>query len=131
VVASDDRAPPSALRFAVTDTAYLGPDVVLLPPASPSERRSMLPVVPIDPSNNRGPAFEIDVQGCTPVLVYGGSDYGYPVGYPVQPRPVIESQSSGCAVAPGPGSNAVGPGITLSSMLALLLTACRRARVRA
>jgi hypothetical protein len=128
VVASDDHAPLSALRFGIND-ALLGPDLVLLMPGSAVP--TTLPLVPIDPSNNRGPALQIDVDACTPLVIYGGSDYGFPASaLPVQRRPVAASQDggggSGCAVVPGSASGAVGVGIALFSVLTVLAAARRR-----
>ncbi|MEO8183626.1 MAG: hypothetical protein ABI895_32745 [Deltaproteobacteria bacterium] len=123
VVASDDHATAGALRFAIDTLAYLGPDVVLPTPISlTDEGRTTVSVVPIDPSNNEGPAFEIDVEAC-----YLPPTDGPPPG-PIRrlPRPAeADSSASGCALAPRPAPSAMGV-VALFLLLTLLPIARRR-----
>jgi hypothetical protein len=133
VVASDDHVPPSALRFASDAVAFLGPNLVLPTPApTNSGGRATLLVVPIDPSNNRGPGREVDVEACLRLVGEDGfNDSQPPLASPTAPALVAGTPgSSGCAVASGLATPASGLGVTLFALLTVLATARRRASPR-
>jgi hypothetical protein len=125
VVAADDHATTSELRFAIDAVAYLGPDVVLPTPGVPiNEPRTTVSVVALDPSNNRGPAFEVDVESC--YLPVTDTLQAAPASSPPVSRDAA-SAGSGCTLAPRQAPSAIG-GVSLSALLTVLLTARRRAR---
>ena len=125
VVASDDHAPASALRFGIDTVAYLGPNVALPTPSVPiDEPRTTVLVVPIDPSNNRGQAFELEVESCyVPV-----TDILQPA--PAPPAPASReaaSPGSGCVLRPTPAPSAISA-ISMFVLLTVLPIARRRVR---
>jgi hypothetical protein len=98
----------SALRFEPNDAvALLGPNLVLPtfgPP--PDSGTTTLSLMPIDPSNNRGPAFALDTQGCfLPV-----TDRLLPRAAPPPRAAARPSPDSGCAVASGASNLCAGRG---------------------
>jgi hypothetical protein len=125
VVASDDHATASSLRFAIDAVAYVGPNVVLPTPGVPlNEPRTTVSVVPLDPSNNRGQAFELEVESC--YLPVTDRLQAAPAPPPPASRDAA-SPDSGCVLAPRLAPSAIG-GVSLSLLLTVLLTARRRAR---
>lgn len=123
VEASDDHAAPGALRFESFELALLGPDLVFpAPTLDVDERRAHLSLVPIDPSNNRGPTLEVEVEGCPRSDVFDDeSDIA-----PAPSEPVALQKHGGCTFTAGSTRPA-----TACAVLALAaLLAARRPRSR-
>jgi hypothetical protein len=112
VVASDDLAPPNALRFLVDEQAWLGPRLSLARMGA-SLQSQHVQVVPVDPSGNRGELASVDLadlrfcgfppnQGLDDAV--GGSA---PTTIPA-PRPPLPSEPRhdhhGCSLAAPPAS---------------------------
>ena len=109
VAASDDRAPPSALRFLVDEQAWLGPDLLLAGHPGFSFAPRPVQVVPVDPSGNRGSALTVDVGWCGGPPPYGDSTGGsyapapeppaLPELPPQPPRQQPHQSKHGCGLA--------------------------------
>lgn len=123
VTAFDDRAPPDALRFQSFGLALLGPNLIVpAPEVSDREGVASLALTPIDPSNNRGLTFIVEVGGCLKPDVQsedGFDDYLGPETAPMQPRRLGDR---GCAFAGSPSADdGTGSGV-LAALLALVVT---------
>jgi hypothetical protein len=97
VSATDDHAPPGALRYTTYQDGWLGPTFVSSTPLVAGEGRETLSIFPVDPSGNRGAPVEVEVVGCPSYR--DGIDYLEPDPYPAPPRHVGTSSNAGCSLA--------------------------------
>jgi len=126
VSASDDHAPPGALRYTTFQDGWLGPTLVIETPTGSSAPRTSMSIIPVDPSGNHGASVDVEVDGC-PSFGDDLSDYPRDEN-PIHPGQAPASDGGGCGLA-----RAAAPrwadGLAVSLLAALMAWLRRQLRM--